>query len=439
MSVPAKPGFYQPWLMQFVLSCSGLSSKARLHYLYGQRSGCRIGKHKHMKEVWIMSAVRTPMGSFGGGLKDVSATMLGATAVRHAVSRAGINPEAVQELLMGCVLQANLGQAPARQAARFAGLSDSVNCTTVNKVCASGMKSIAMGVQSILLGDADVVVAGGMENMSRVPFYVEHMRWGNKYGNVAMVDGLSKDGLTDVYDGKAMGHAAELCARECSISREAQDAFAIESYRRSQQAWQNGWFENEVVPVEVPQRKGDPILFAKDEEPWNVKFDKIPGLSPAFEKTGTVTAANASTMNDGAAALVLMSKEKALSLGLQPIGRILSYADAEQAPEWFTTTPSIAVPRAVAKAGLHMEDISYWELNEAFAVVGIENSRRLKLDPSQVNVHGGAVSLGHPLGCSGARIIVTLLHVLKTNHARYGVAGICNGGGGASAMVIESL
>jgi acetyl-CoA C-acetyltransferase len=278
-----------------------------------------------------------------------------------------------------------------------------------------------------------------MENMSRVPFYSEQMRWGNKYGNVMMIDGLFKDGLIDVYDGKAMGHAAELCARECGISREVQDAFAIESYRRSQQAWQNGWFENEVVPVVVPQRKGDPIVFAKDEEPWNVKFDMIPKLSPAFEKTGTVTAANASTMNDGAAAVVLMSREKALLLGLKPIGRILSYADAEQAPEWFTTTPSIAVPRAVAKAGLQMEDISYWELNEAFAVVGIENTRRLQLDPAHVNVHGGAVSLGHPLGCSGARIIVTLLHVLKTNHARYGAAGICNGGGGASAMVIESL
>jgi acetyl-CoA C-acetyltransferase len=278
-----------------------------------------------------------------------------------------------------------------------------------------------------------------MENMSSVPFYVENMRWGNKYGNVAMIDGLAKDGLTDVYDGKAMGNAAELCAKECGVSRADQDNFAIESYKRSQAAWESGKFNNEIIPVEIPQRKGDPILFARDEEPFNVKFDKIPTLNPAFQKEGTVTAANASTMNDGAAALVLMSKEKADAMGLKPIAKIVSYADAEQAPEWFTTSPSLAVPKAVAKAGLKMEDISYWELNEAFAVVGIENSRRMKLDPSTVNVHGGAVSLGHPLGCSGARIIVTLINVLKANHAKYGAAGICNGGGGASAMVIENI
>lgn len=392
-----------------------------------------------MKEVVIVSAVRTPMGSFGGSLKDIPATKLGAVAIKAAVAKAGIKPEQVQDVLMGCVIQANLGQAPARQAAKFAGLPNEVNCTTVNKVCASGMKAIAQAAQSILLGDADIVVAGGMENMSSVPFYSDTMRWGNKYGNVSLIDGLAKDGLTDVYDGKAMGNAAELCAKECGISREDQDAFAIESYKRSQAAWESGRFANEVVPVEIPQRKGEPLLFSKDEEPFNVKFEKIPTLNPAFQKEGTVTAANASTMNDGAAALVLMNKEKADELGLKPIARIISYADAEQAPEWFTTTPSLAVPKAVAKAGLQMSDINYWELNEAFSVVGIENSKRMKLDPSKVNVHGGAVSLGHPLGCSGARIIVTLINVLKANNAKYGAAGICNGGGGASAMVIENV
>ncbi len=392
-----------------------------------------------MKEVYVLSAVRTPMGSFGGSLRPLSATQLGAEAVKAAVARAGISPAQVQDLLMGCVIQANLGQAPARQAAKFAGLPNEVNCTTVNKVCASGMKAISQAAQSILLGDADIVVAGGMESMSNVPFYAEQMRWGNKYGNVSLVDGLAKDGLTDVYDGKAMGNAAELCARECGISREEQDAFAIESYKRSQAAWEAGKFADEVIPVSIPQRKGDPIVIAKDEEPFNVKFDKISQLNPAFQKDGTVTAANASTMNDGAAALVLISGEKAKELGLKPIARILSYADAEQTPEWFTTTPSLAVPKAVEKAGLKMGDIDYWELNEAFAVVGIENSKRMKLDPTRVNVHGGAVSLGHPLGASGARIIVTLINVLKANNARYGAAGICNGGGGASAMVVESL
>ena len=391
------------------------------------------------KEIYILSAVRTPMGSFGGSLKSLSATQLGAIAIKEAISRAGIKPADVQDVLMGCVLQANLGQAPARQAAKFAGLPDDVNCTTINKVCASGMKAIALAAQSIALGDADIVVAGGMESMSNVPFYAENMRWGNKYGNTTMVDGLAKDGLTDVYDGKAMGNAAELCAKECGISREEQDAFAVQSYQRSQAAWEKGSFKEEVVPVEIPQRKGSPIIVDKDEEPYNVKFDKIASLNPAFIKDGTVTAANASTMNDGAAALVLMSKEKASELGLKAIARIVSYADAEQAPEWFTTTPSLAVPKAVKKAGLGMEDISYWELNEAFAVVGIENTKRMKLDPAKVNVNGGAVSLGHPLGASGARILVTLLHILKQNNSRYGAAGICNGGGGASAMVIEKL
>lgn len=392
-----------------------------------------------MKEVVIVAAVRTPIGSFGGSLKDISATRLGAIAIKGALDKSGVSPDQVQDVLMGCVIQANLGQAPARQAAKFAGLPDSVSCTTINKVCASGMKSIAIGVQNIMLGDVDVVVAGGMESMSRVPFYAESLRWGNKYGNTALIDGLAKDGLTDVYDGKAMGNAAELCASECGISREQQDEFAISSYKRSQAAWEKGLFANEIVPVEIPQRKGETIVFSKDEEPYNVKFDKIPGLSPAFQKDGTVTAANASTMNDGAAALILMSKEKAEALGLKPLAKVLSYADAEQAPEWFTTTPSIAVPKAVAKAGLQMSDINYWELNEAFAVVGIENTKRMQLDPSKVNVHGGAVSIGHPLGASGARIVVTLINVLKANNAKYGAAGICNGGGGASAIVIENI
>lgn len=390
-----------------------------------------------MKEVYVIAAVRTPMGSFGGSLKDLTATQLGAIAIKGAIEKAGIEPSTVQEVLMGCVIQANLGQAPARQAAKFAGLPNEVNCTTVNKVCASGMKAIAQGAQSILLGDADVIVAGGMESMSNVPFYADKMRWGNKYGNATLIDGLAKDGLTDVYDQQAMGISAELCASTCGISREEQDAFAIESYKRSQAAWESNKFAAEIVPVHIPQRKGDPIVFAKDEEPFNVKFDKIPALSPAFKKEGTITAANASTMNDGAAALVLMSKAKADELGIKPIAKIIGYADAEQAPEWFTTSPSLAVPKAVAKAGLQMEDISYWELNEAFSVVGIENSKRMKLDPEKVNVLGGAVSLGHPLGCSGARIIVTLINVLKQNNAKYGAAGICNGGGGASAMVIS--
>jgi acetyl-CoA C-acetyltransferase len=391
------------------------------------------------KEVVIVSAVRTPIGSFGGALKEFSAIRLGAIAIGGALQKAGLRPDQVDELLMGCVLQANLGQAPARQAAKAAGLPDGTICSTVNKVCASGMKAIMQAAQGIALGDIGIAVAGGMESMSNVPFYAEQMRWGNKYGNSMLIDGLAKDGLTDPYDGKAMGNAAELCAGTCGVSREAQDAFAIESYRRSQAAWSAGKFDEEILPVEIPQRKGDPLKFAKDEEPFNVRFDKIPELKPAFQKDGTVTAANASTMNDGAAALVLMSRGQAEELGLKPLARIVAFADAEQAPEWFTTTPSIAVPKAVAKGGLKMEDIDYWELNEAFSVVGIENTRRMKLDPARVNVNGGAVSLGHPLGCSGARILVTLAHILRQNKARYGTAGICNGGGGASALVIENL
>ena len=390
------------------------------------------------KEVYIIAAVRTPLGSFGGSLKSFSATQLGGFAIKGAIQQSGIDSNMIDEVIMGSVIQANLGQAPARQASKFAGLPDGVICTTVNKVCASGMKAIALATQNILLGDASIVIAGGMESMSNVPFYVDSLRWGNKYGNTSLIDGLSKDGLTDVYDGKAMGNAAELCANTCGISREDQDTFAIESYKRSQAAIQDGKFEQEIIPIEIPQRNGLPLILSKDEEPFNVKFDKIPTLKSAFIKDGTVTAANASTMNDGAAALLLMSKEKADELGLKPIAKIVSYADAEQAPEWFTTAPSLAVPKAVEKAGLQMNQIDYWELNEAFSVVGIENSKRMQLDLSKVNVNGGAVSLGHPLGCSGARIIVTLINVLKQNKGKYGAAGICNGGGGASAMVIEN-
>ena len=391
------------------------------------------------RTVYIASAVRTPIGSFGGSLKDFSAIQLGAVAIKAAVEKAGLKPAQIQEVLMGCVLQANLGQAPARQASMLAGLPDNVIATTINKVCASGMKAISIAAQHIMLGDADIIVAGGMESMSNVPYYSPKLRWGNKYGDVTLIDGLAKDGLTDVYKNYAMGNAAELCAKECNITRDEQDAFAIESYTRSQQAWNNGKFNDEVVPVEIPQRKGAPLLFAKDEEPFNVKFDKIPELKPAFQKDGTVTAANASTMNDGAAALVLISKEKADELNIKPIAVIRSYADAEQAPEWFTTTPSIALPKAVSKAGLQLSDIDYFELNEAFSVVGIANIQKMGLDASKVNVHGGAVSIGHPLGCSGARIIVTLINVLKQNNAKLGAAGICNGGGGASAMVIENV
>jgi acetyl-CoA C-acetyltransferase len=391
------------------------------------------------REVYVLAAVRTPIGSFGGTLKGFTAPQLGAIAIKGALEKAGISGKEVIDVIMGCVLQAGLGQAPARQAAKLAGLPDSVNCTTVNKVCASGMKAISMAAQNIALSDSEVVIAGGMESMSNVPYYMPQLRWGNKYGNITMVDGLAHDGLTDVYQGYAMGNAAELCAAECNISRKEQDDFAIESYKRSQAAVNDGKFEAEIIPVSIPQKKGEAIVFAKDEEPFNVKFDKIPELKSAFVKDGSVTAANASTMNDGAAALVLASKEYVERNNLKPIARIVSYADAEQAPEWFTTAPAVALPKALQKAGLTNDDISFWELNEAFAVVGIENTRRLSIDPTKVNVNGGAVSLGHPLGASGARIIVTLINVLQQNDGRYGAAGICNGGGGASAMVIERL
>ncbi len=391
-----------------------------------------------MKEVYIVSAVRTPMGSFGGALAEVSSTQLGATAIKAAVERAGITGTDVQDVFMGSVLQANLGQAPARQAAKFAGLPDGVQCTTVNKVCASGMKSVIFGTQAILLGDSDVVVAGGMENMSATPYYVEKGRYGYKYGHGQLIDGIVKDGLTDVYHNNAMGCSADLCATEHNISREAQDTYAIESYKRSAAAWAAGKFKDEVTAVTVKTRKGE-VQVIEDEEYKNVMFDKIPGLKPVFTKEGTVTAANASTINDGAAALVLMSKEKMEALGCKPIAKVIGYADAEQAPEKFTTTPAIALPKAVAKAGLKMSDISFIELNEAFSVVALANMKLMNLDASKVNVNGGAVALGHPLGASGARIIVTLLSVLKQNNAKYGAAAICNGGGGASAIVIENL
>jgi acetyl-CoA C-acetyltransferase len=391
-----------------------------------------------MKEVYIVSAVRTPIGAFGGALADVPATKLGAVAVKAAVERAGIQPEIVQELYMGNVLQANVGQAPARQAAKFAGLPDQVQCTTINKVCASGLKSVIIGAQSILLNDADVVVAGGMENMSASPYYVEKGRYGHKYGHGQLLDAIVKDGLTDVYHNNLMGNSAELCASTYSIGREAQDAYAIQSYKRSAEAWTAGKFTQEVVPVTVQTRKGE-VQVTEDEEYKNVFFDKIPTLKPVFQKDGTVTAANASTINDGSAVLVLMSPDKAKALSIKPIAIIKGYADVEQAPEWFTTTPSKAIPRAIEKAGLKMDDISFFEINEAFSVVALANLQLLNLPVEKVNVNGGAVALGHPLGCSGARILVTLIHVLKQNNARYGAVGICNGGGGGSAMVIENI
>jgi acetyl-CoA C-acetyltransferase len=390
-----------------------------------------------MKEVYVLSAVRTPIGKFGGGLAGFSATQLGSFAIVEAAKKAGIEPSLIQEAIMGNVLSANLGQAPARQAALAAGLNNTTVCTTVNKVCASGMKAIAMGVQSIVMGDADCVVAGGMESMSNVPYYVDTLRWGSKYGDRNIIDGLAKDGLTDPYDKQAMGLAAEHCATECKISREEQDAYAIEAYKRAQAAWEKGSFSEEVIPISIPQKKGPAVVMEKDEEPWAVNFEKIPTLQPAFKKEGTVTAANASTMNDGAAALVLMSKEKADALGLNPIAVIMGYADAEQEPLWFTTSPALALPKAIAKAGLAKEQIELWEINEAFSVVSIENAKRMGIQHNQLNIHGGAVSIGHPLGCSGARIIVTLIHAMRQNNLTYGAAGICNGGGGASAMVLR--
>lgn len=392
-----------------------------------------------MQEVYIVSAVRTAIGSFNGVLSSVPTGKLGAAAIKGAINKIKLDPKQVEEVLMGCVLQGNLGQAPARQAAKFAGLDDSVHCTTVNKVCASGMKAVMQATQSIRLGDTNVVVAGGMENMSAVPYYLDGARNGYRLGNSVVIDGLVKDGLTDVYHQNHMGNSAELCAKEHHITREEQDAFAIESYKRSQASWAANKFGEEIVPVEVPQKKGDALIVKEDEEYKQVKFEKIPELKPVFQKDGTVTAANASTLNDGAAALVLMSKSKMDALGLKPLAKVIGYADAEQAPEWFTTSPSKALPRAVEKAGLKMSDINFFEINEAFSVVSCANNKLMNLDPSKVNVNGGAVSLGHPLGASGARIIVTLIHVLKQNNAKYGAAAICNGGGGASAVVIENM
>jgi acetyl-CoA C-acetyltransferase len=391
-----------------------------------------------MKEVVIISAVRTPMGSFGGSLSTVSATKLGATAIKGALSKVNVSPDLVDEVYMGNVLQANLGQAPARQASIFAGIGKNVPCTTVNKVCASGMKAISLAAQAIKCGDADVVVAGGMENMSIVPHYYS-ARKSTKLGDTKMIDGLVKDGLTDVYNKTHMGVSADKCAVDNNVSREEQDNFAIESYNRASKAWNEGKFNNEVVPVEVPQRRGEPILVDKDEEYSNVRMEKIPTLRAVFSKEGTVTAANASTLNDGASALLLMSKEKATELGLSPIAKIVSYADAAQEPELFTTAPSLAIPIALKKANMSQDQIDYWELNQAFSVVGIANSKKLGLNPEKVDVNGGAVALGHPLGNSGSRIIVTLINVLKQNNGKYGGAGICNGGGGASAMIIENI
>ena len=388
------------------------------------------------KKIVIVSAVRTPIGSFMGALSTVSATQLGATAIKGALNKINLNPELIDEVFMGNVVQAGVGQAPARQAAIFAGLPVSVACTTVNKVCASGMKAIMMGAQAIICGDAEIVVAGGMENMSQIPHYI-NMRNGLKFGPTSVIDGMQKDGLQDAYDNNAMGVSADLCATEHNITREMQDDYAIQSYQRSAIASDSGKFDNEIVPVSVPQRRGDAIIVSKDEEFSNVKLDKIPTLNPVFTKDGTVTAANASTINDGAAAIILMTEEKALSLGLKPLAYISGYADAAQEPKWFTTAPAKALPKALEKAQIKISDVDYFEFNEAFAVVGLANSKILGLDNNKVNVNGGAVSLGHPLGCSGARIVVTLLNVLEQNNAKIGAAAICNGGGGASAIVVE--
>lgn len=390
-----------------------------------------------MKKIVIVSAVRTPIGSFMGSLSTVSAPHLGAAAIKGALNKINLDPNLVDEVYMGNVVQAGVGQAPARQAAIFAGLSTGVACTTVNKVCASGMKAVMLAAQAIACGDAEIVVAGGMENMSQIPHYI-NMRNGVKFGPSTMLDGMQKDGLQDAYDGNAMGVSADLCASEYKISREAQDNFAIESYQKSAKAWEAGKFDSEIVPVAVPQRKGDSIMVTKDEEYTNVKLDKIPSLNPVFTKDGTVTAANASTINDGAAAMILMSEEKAIAMGLKPLAYLSGYADAAQEPKWFTTAPAKALPKALAKAGIDIKDVDYFEFNEAFSVVGLANAQILGLDNSKINVNGGAVSLGHPLGCSGARIIVTLIHVLQQNNAKIGAAAICNGGGGASAVVITN-
>ena len=390
------------------------------------------------KRVVIVSAVRTPIGSFMGGLSTVAAPRLGAVAIKGALDKINLDPNLVDEVYMGNVVQAGVGQAPARQAAIFAGLPNTVACTTINKVCASGMKAVMLGAQAIQCGDAEIVVAGGMENMSLIPHYM-NLRNGTKFGPATMLDGMQKDGLTDAYDNSAMGVCADLCAAEYNFTREDQDNYAIQSYERSANAWNSGKFDNEIVPVAVPQRKGDPIIVAKDEEFTNVKIDKIPSLNPVFTKDGTVTAANASTINDGAAAIILMSEEKAIALGLKPLAYIKGYADVAQEPKWFTTSPAKALPKALEKAGIAISDVDYFEFNEAFAVVGLANSKILGLGNSNVNVNGGAVSLGHPLGCSGVRIIVTLINVLEQNNGTIGAAAICNGGGGASAIVIERI
>jgi len=388
------------------------------------------------KRVVIVAAARTPIGSFMGGLSTIPAPQLGAIAIKGALAKINLDPTLVDEVFMGNVVQAGVGQAPARQAALFAGLSNSVACTTLNKVCASGMKSVMFAAQAIQSGDAEIVVAGGMENMSLIPHYT-HLRAGTKFGPTTLLDGMQKDGLTDAYDNTAMGVSADLCASEYNITREQQDQFAIQSYERSAKAWEAGKFDNEIIPVAVPQRKGEPLIVSKDEEYTNVKLDRVSSLNPAFTKDGTVTAANASTINDGAAALVIMSEEKAIALGLSPLAYIRSYADAAQEPKWFTTSPALALPKALKKANLKIEDVDYFEFNEAFSVVGLANAKLLNIDLKKLNVNGGAVSLGQPLGCSGARIIVTLLNVLEQNNGKIGAAAICNGGGGASAIVIE--
>lgn len=392
-----------------------------------------------MKNVVITSYSRTPIGSFGGKLATVSATKLGAHAIKSAISKSKIKPSQVEEVYMGNVISAGLGQAPARQAAIFAGLDQNTPCTTINKVCASGMKSIMIAAQSIKSGEKDIVVAGGMENMSNIPFYLEKARKGYRLGHGQITDGLVLDGLTDVYNQTHMGVCGELCAEEMNITKEEQDNFAIQSYEKSKDAWEKKLFESEVSPIEIPQRRGEPLVVNEDEEFRNINFEKFKNLRPVFKKEGTITAGNASTLNDGAAAIVLMSEEKAKELNIKPIAKIISYADASQEPEWFTTAPAKAIPKALEKANLNKNDIDYWELNEAFSVVGIANIKKLELDPEKVNIFGGAVSLGHPLGCSGARIIVTLLNILEKKGAKIGGAGICNGGGGASAMIIENI
>jgi acetyl-CoA C-acetyltransferase len=392
-----------------------------------------------MNDVYIISAVRTPIGSFGGSLANISATQLGTTAIQGALKAAQVSEDQVEEVFMGNVVSANLGQAPARQAALGAGIPNTVPCTTINKVCASGMKAAMFGAQAILLGQSDLIVAGGMESMSNIPYYLPKARFGYKYGGGELIDGLEKDGLFEVYNGFAMGSCADNTAQEMNISREAQDQYAIESYKRVAKATEAGWTQAEIVPVKVPQRKGDPLMITEDEEYKRVNFDKIPNLKPVFNRDGTVTAANASTINDGASALILASAKKVRELGLKPVARILGFADAAQDPLWFTTSPALAIPKAMQLAGVSPQDVDYYEINEAFSVVAIANNQKLELNPERVNVFGGAVALGHPLGCSGARILTTLSNVLQQKDASIGVAGICNGGGGASAMVIERV